>query len=460
MTPAVTRSAPRLPPIPRAPRVPVAGGFFHYLRDPLGYLEASARLGDEVALDFFGKHAVLLSDPALIEQVLLKQAGSFRKDIFMQGLKELLGEGLLGSEGEFWKRQRRLIQPAFHREHIAHYAEVMTRHTRKAVERWGRDGEVDLHHELMALAADIVTECLFGSMVGDAAEVAKCIESVMDRFGNPLYILIPRIGELPLPVNARYREAAARLDRLVNGFITRRRAKIAADGPDAPKDDLLGMLLEAQDEDGSRMTDRQVRDEVLILFLAGHETTAIALAWTLVELADHPEVARKLRDELSRVLGGRPPTFADLPKLEYTAQVVHEGLRLHPPAWSIGREVASPVEIGGRTHPPGAWIWILPWVLHRDARWFDEPLAFRPERWADGLAKRLPKMAFLPFGGGPRVCIGNQFALTEMALLLATITQELSVSILDRERVVPAPSITLRFKHGLRAKVSVRSRGA
>jgi cytochrome P450 len=208
------------------------------------------------------------------------------------------------------------------------------------------------------------------------------------------------------------------------------------------------------------MTDRQVRDEVLILFLAGHETTAIALAWTLVELADHPEVARKLRDELSRVLGGRPPTFADLPKLEYTAQVVHEGLRLHPPAWSIGREVASPVEIGGRTHPPGAWIWILPWVLHRDARWFDEPLAFRPERWADGLAKRLPKMAFLPFGGGPRVCIGNQFALTEMALLLATITQELSVSILDRERVVPAPSITLRFKHGLRAKVSVRSRGA
>ncbi len=441
-----------LPPIPRAPRVPIAGGFFHYLRDPLEYLEAASRLGDEVALDFFGKHAVLLSDPALIEQVLVKQPGRFRKDIFMQGLKELLGEGLLGSEGDFWKRQRRLIQPAFHREHIAHYAEIMTRHASAAVERWGRAGEIDLHHELMALASDIVTECLFGTTVGDAGEVAKCLESVMDRFGNPLYILIPRIGDLPLPVNHRYRQAAARLDRVVHGFIERRRAM----GAEAPKDDLLGMLLEAQDEDGSRMTDRQVRDEVLILFLAGHETTAIALAWTLVEIADHPAVEQKLREELTRVLAGRTPTLADLPKLEYTAHVVSEGLRLHPPAWSIGREVAEPVEIGGRRREPGQWIWILPWVLHRDARWFEDPLAFRPERWADGLAKRLPKMAFLPFGGGPRVCIGNTFALTEAALVLATIMQHVSIRIHDRARVVAAPSITLRFKHGLRAQATVQ----
>ena len=459
MTPSPAGPAQHLAPIPRARRVPIAGGFFHYLRDPLGYLEAAARLGDEVELDFFGKHAVLLSDPALVEQVLVKQPGSFRKDIFMQGLKELLGEGLLGSEGDFWKRQRRLIQPAFHREHIAHYAEIMTRHASAAVERWGRAGEVDLHHELMALASDIVTECLFGTLVGDAAEIAKCLESVMDRFGNPLYILVPRIGELPLPANHRYRQAAARLDRVVHGFIARRRAMKAA-GDEAPGDDLLGMLLDAQDEDGSRMTDRQVRDEVLILFLAGHETTAIALAWTLVEIADHPAVERKLRDELTRVLAGRAPTLADLPKLEYTSQVVSEGLRLHPPAWSIGREVVASVEIGGRRHEPGQWIWILPWVLHRDARWYEDPLVFRPERWADGLAKRLPKMAFLPFGGGPRVCIGNQFALTEAALLLATITQHVSIRIQDRERVVAEPSITLRFKHGLRARVTVQGGSA
>jgi cytochrome P450 len=441
-----------LPPLPRARRVPIAGGFFHYVRDPLSYLEDAARLGDMVELDFFRKRALLLTHPALIEQVFVKQPGSFRKDIFMQGLKAVLGEGLLGSEGDFWKRQRRLIQPAFHREHIARYADVMTEHACRAVERWGRAGDVDLHHELMGLAADIVTECLFGTTVGDAADIARCIESLMDRFGNPLYILMPWLGDLPLPVNLRYREAAARLDRVVSGFIARRRAM----GADAPRDDLLAMLLDAQDEDGSRMTDRQVRDEVLILFLAGHETTALALAWTLFELSENPHVERELHAELARVLGGRPPTFADLPRLEYTAHVVHEGLRLHPPAWSIGREVAAPVEIGGRRLEPGAWIWVLPWVVHRDPRWYDDPLAFRPERWADGLARRLPKMAFLPFGGGPRVCIGNQFALTEATLLLATIAQRLSIRIQDRERVVPEPSITLRFKHGLRARVKRR----
>jgi cytochrome P450 len=439
-----------LQPLPRARRIPVAGGFFHYVRDPLRYLEGAARQGDLVELDFFHKRALLVTHPGLIEQVLVKQPGSFRKDVFLQGLKALLGEGLLGSEGDFWKRQRRLIQPAFHREHIARYADLMTEHASKAAERWSRAGEVDLHHELMGLTADIVTECLFGTTVGDAADVAGCIESLMNRFGNPLFVLMPRLGDLPLPVNLRYREAATRLDRIVNGFITRRRAM----GADAPADDLLAMLLDAQDEDGSRMTDRQVRDEVLILFLAGHETTALALAWMLFEISENPRVEREMRAEIARVLGDRPPTFADVPRLEYTSHVVHEGLRLHPPAWSIGREVVTPVEIGGRRLEPGAWIWILPWVTHRDPRWYDDPLAFRPERWADGLAKRLPKMAFLPFGGGPRVCIGNQFALTEATLLLATITQKLSIRIQDRQRVVPEPSITLRFKHGLRARVT------
>jgi cytochrome P450 len=216
------------------------------------------------------------------------------------------------------------------------------------------------------------------------------------------------------------------------------------------------MLLAAQDEDGSRMTDTQVRDEVLILFLAGHETTALALAWTLFELSENPHVERAVHDEVSRVLDGRIPTFADVPKLEYTAQVAHESLRLHPPAWSIGREATGPVEIGGRTYAKGSWIWALPWTLHRDPRFFPDPLVFRPERWADGLAKRLPKATFVPFGLGPRICIGNQFALTEATLLLATFAQRLSMRIEDRSRVVPEPSITLRFKHGLRARVTPR----
>jgi cytochrome P450 len=447
----VTAAPSPLPPLPCAPRLPIAGGFFHYVRDPLRYLEGASRLGDVVALDFFRIRAFLLNQPPLIEQVFVKQASSFQKDIFLQGLKQLLGEGLLSSEGEFWKRQRRLIQPAFHREHIARYADIMVEHAVRAVDRWRRAPTLDLHHELMALTSDIVTECLFGTSVGDAAEVATCIERVMDRFADPLNLLVPRLFELPLPSNARYREAAAKLDRIVRGFIAERRASTAP-----PRDDLLGMLLAAQDEDGSRMTDTQVRDEVLILFLAGHETTALALAWTLFELSENPHVERAVHDEVSRVLDGRIPTFADVPKLEYTAQVAHESLRLHPPAWSIGREATGPVEIGGRTYAKGSWIWALPWTLHRDPRFFPDPLVFRPERWADGLAKRLPKATFVPFGLGPRICIGNQFALTEATLLLATFAQRLSMRIEDRSRVVPEPSITLRFKHGLRARVTPR----
>jgi cytochrome P450 len=441
--------------LPRGRRAPIVGGFFHYLRDPLAYLEESATRGDVVQLDFFRKRAFLVSDPALIDQVLVKNPASFRKDVFMQGLKTLLGEGLLGSEGEFWKRQRRLIQPAFHREHIARYASIMVSHASRAVERWRASAErggavIDAHHELMVLAADIVTECLFGSTVGDASEVGKCLESVMERFGDPMFLFVPQLAKVPLPVNRRYAEAAARLDRIVRDFISRRRAL----GADAPSDDLLAMLLAAQDEDGSRMSDTQVRDEVLILFLAGHETTALALGWTLFELSEHPEVERELHAELVRVLGDRVPTFADLPELKTTSHVVHEGLRLHPPAWSIGREAIAPVEIGGRRFEAGAWLWFLPWVVHRDARWYADPLAFRPERWADGLAKRLPKMAYLPFGGGPRVCIGNQFALMEATLLLATIARRVRLRAETPSRVAPKPSITLRFAHGLRMVVT------
>ena len=455
MTSPATFSGPSTP-LPRGRRLPIAGGFFHYLHNPLTYLEDAATRGDVVEVDFFRKRAFLISDPVLIEQVLVKQASSFRKDVFLQGLKALLGEGLLGSEGDFWKRQRRLIQPAFHREHIARYASIMTAHATRAVDRWEKAGRIDAHHELMALAADIVTECLFGTSLGDASEVGRCLESVMERFGDPMFLFFPQLKRVPLPVNRRYRDAAERLDRVVRGFITRRRAM----GEDAPKDDLLAMLLDAQDEDGSRMTDRQVRDEALILFLAGHETTALALAWTLFEISENPGVERELHAEIVRVLGDRPPAFADLPELKYASYVVNEGLRLHPPAWSIGREAITAVELGGRRFEAGSWLWFLPWIVQRDPRWFPDPLAFRPERWADGLAKKLPKMAYLPFGGGPRVCIGNQFALMEAALLLVTFVQRLSFRIEDREHVEPQPSITLRFKRGLKLSVTPRTSSA
>jgi cytochrome P450 len=452
MTRRGTSLAMEVMPIPRSPRLPLIGNILHYVHDPLGYLEKTTRLGDLVKMRFFGKDVWVVSDPVLIDQVLVKNAASFHKDRFMRQLKRVLGEGLLSSEGDFWKRQRRLIQPAFHRDRIAAYASIMTDHTTRALAGW-KDGDAfDLHHAMMQVTADIVTACLFGTSVGDVAEVAKCLDTVMERFANPLFLAAPALTKLPLPVNRRFEEVAPRLDGIVRAFIEKRRSL----GTSPDHHDLLAMLLEARDEDGSSMSDQQIKDEVLILFLAGHETTALSLSWTLYELSLHPAVERRLHDELARVLGGRVPTYEDLPKLEYTAQVVSEGLRLHPPAWSIGRESHTPFELGGHHFDAGSWVWVLPWTMHRDARWFPEPLAFRPERWADGFAKKLPKFAYLPFGGGPRVCIGNQFALMETALLLATIAQKFWLRVEPGARVVPDPAITLRFKHGLRMVLTKR----
>ncbi len=438
--------------IPETPHLPIVGGTLHYFRDPLAFLENASRLGDIVKMRFFQKTAWLVTDPVLIDQVLVKSAPLFQKDMFMRSLKRLLGEGLLTSEGDFWKRQRRLIQPAFHRDRIASYASVMTERTTRALDRW-KDREIlDVHRTMMELTAEIVSACLFGSSAGDVGEVGRCIDVVMERFANPLFLTIPALGELPLPVNRRFREVAPRLDRIVRGFIEARRKA----GTSAGSHDLLAMLLEARDDDGTAMSDQQIRDEVLVLFLAGHETTAVSLSWTLWELGENPEVEERLHEELARVLGGRVPTFDDLPKLEYTARVVSEALRLHPPAWSIGREATSDFELGGHHFEKGAWMWMLPWAMQRDPRWFKDPLVFRPERWEDGFAKKLPKFAYMPFGGGPRICIGNQFALMEAALLLATITQRFWLRTAPGHRVAHDPAITLRFKHGLRMTLTAR----
>ena len=438
--------------LPESRRLPLVGATPLYARDPLGYLEDTARLGDIVKLHFFRRTAWLVTDPALVEQVLVKNASSFHKDIFNRSLKQVLGDGLLSSEGDFWKRQRRLIQPAFHREKIAGYAETMTKHTTRALEGWHDGQSLDVHHAMMELTAEIVTECLFGTAAGDVSEVAACIDTVMERFANPLFFAFPFLSHVPLPINTRFQEVVPRLDRIVRGFIEQRRLA----GDKAPKNDLLAMLLDARDDDGSSMSDQQLRDEVLILFLAGHETTALTLSWTLYELAMNPGVERRLHDEISKVLGDRPPTLDDIPKLEYAARVVNESLRLHPPAWSIGRESIQDFELGGHRFDKGTWLWFLPYCIQRDPRWFSDPLAFRPERWEDGFAKKIPKFAYMPFGGGPRICIGNTFALMEAVLLLTTIAQRFWLRTVPGYKAVPDPAITLRFKHGLRMTLTKR----
>lgn len=433
-------------PLPHAPRLPLVGSLGHYALGPLRFLERVAAMGPVVEMDFVRYRAWLINDPALIEQVFVRSAGVMQKDVFLRALKKLLGEGLLSSEGDFWKRQRRLIQPAFHRERIAGYGDVMVTRTAEMLRTW-RDGEtLELHHAMMALTADIVTRALFGAEAGDTHDLAACIDAVVTRFADPKYLLVPALDRAPLPANRRLREVSARLDGIVRGFISRRRAL----GADAPQDDLLAMLLAAQDEDGARMSDQQVRDELLILFLAGHETTALTLSWTFYLLAQHPEVERELVRELHEVLGDRDPTVADLPALRFSEQIVQESLRLYPPAWSLGREATEDFTLDGRRYPKGAWFWVLPWTLHRDARFFADPLAFKPARWADGLAKRLPRGTYLPFGTGPRVCIGNQFAMMEATLVLATIARRFSLRAEAEPVVEPEPSITLRFKRGIR----------
>jgi cytochrome P450 len=409
-------------------------------------------LGDIVDLRFPSLKTVLCSHPSDIEDVLVTRNKLFIKDVFVRDLRRVVGEGLLTSEGDFWRRQRRLEQPAFHRERLQSYAAQMVASGERSALALHAGEVLDLHEHLMHLTLDVVTRTLFSSDVGSgAASVGAAVDAIMDHYANPLVQLVSSYHRLPLPGNRRFREAKRRLDAIIYPIIAQRRADGGED-----RGDLLSMLLTAQDQDGTRMTDLQLRDEVMTLFLAGHETTANALAWTFFLLSNSPEVDARLGDEIRTVLGGRAPGLADIPRLAYVEHVVTESMRLYPPAWAIAREAIEPLDLRGFHIAKGTQVWISQWVAHRDSRFFDDPDVFRPERWADGLAKRLPKFAYFPFGGGPRFCIGNAFAMMEATLLLATLAQRFRFEVAPGARVVPYPSITLRPRYGLEMRVLAR----
>jgi cytochrome P450 len=305
----------------------------------------------------------------------------------------------------------------------------------------------------MAVTRAIVAKTLFDADVSDEARaIGDASEIVMEYFGKrfgSLLALLPLW--LPTPATLRLRRAVRRLDEVVYRMIADRRR--------SPEDrgDLLSILLEAQDaDDGSRMSDRQVRDEAMTLFLAGHETTAVALSWTWYLLAQHPEVDARLGDELHAVLGAHAPTVADLPRLKYADMIVSEAMRLYPPAYAIGRQAARPTEVSGHPLSRGVIVIVPAWVVHRDRRWFEDPEAFRPDRWAGDLARRLPRFAYFPFGGGPRQCIGNAFAMMEAVLLLATIAQRFRLTMEPGQHVTPTPYVTLRPEPGLRMRLARR----
>lgn len=415
--------------------------------DRLGFLREMASYGDIAHMQTRGLHFYLINHPELIQDVLVTHHRSFVKSRALQVARRLLGDGLLTSEGELHLRQRRLVQPAFHRQRMAAYSQVMASRAEQTAERWqelGNGAAVDMAQEMMRLTLAIVGKALFDADVeGEAAEIGQALTEALHAVNR---LLLPG-GELseklPLPASQRAEQARQRLDATIYRIIAQRRADAQDRG------DLVSMLLAAQDEQGG-MSDVQVRDEAMTLFLAGHETTANALTWTWYLLSQNPAEERRLHKELDQVLAGRTPTLDDLPNLPYTRMVLSEAMRLYPPAYAIGRQVVEPYPVRDYVIEPGATVFVSQYVMHRDPRyWFDFE-RFDPNRWTPEAQARRPKFSYFPFSAGPRVCIGEGFAWTEGILVLAALAQRWQARLVLGQPVALEPLITLRPKHGMR----------
>jgi cytochrome P450 len=400
-----------------------------------------------------GENVFLVSDPQLIKDILVTHNRNFTKSRGLERTKRLLGNGLLTSEGAFHLRQRRLMQPAFHRERIAAYGRTMVEHGARLRDGWTDGTTLDIAGEMMRVTLSIAGKTLFDVDVeAQAVEVGQALTDTMESFWTMMLPFADVLERLPIPTLRRARIARAKLDALVYGMIAERRKSGRDHG------DLLSMLLKAQDEDdGSIMTDRQVRDEAMTIFLAGHETTANALTWTWYLLSQNAGAEQRLHAEIARVLGDRLPTIADLPALTFTEQVATESMRLYPPAWIIGRRAIDEYRLGEYVAPARSILVMSQWVVQRDARFFADPERFAPDRWTPEFKASLPKFAYFPFGGGPRQCIGESFAWMELVLLIATIAQRWRLSLVPGHPVELQPVVTLRTKHGMRMTVSRRS---
>ncbi len=416
------------------------------LRDPPAHLTDVARSGDVVQLRARGRELTyLVSHPDLIRDVLVTNQRFFKKGRALERAKLLLGEGLLTAEGDLHRRQRRMIQPEFHRQHIARYGHTMVELTERRLRRWADGARVDMHEEMAALTLAVAGSTLFGAEVEhESAAIASALDETFTTFMRTFFLPFgDLILRLPLPSSRRFWRGTETLLASVDRLIAERR------GTDGDRADLLSLLLRVRDTegDGAGMTDQQVRDEVLTFFLAGHETTANALTWSWYLLAQHPDIADRVAAE-ARALGTRPLVSDDFPNLPYTRMVFAESMRLFPPAWAIARRALTPCAIGGYPIPAGALVVTSPWVVHRDARWWPEPDRFDPERWRTPDPER-PKFAYFPFGGGARTCIGEHFAWLEGVLVLATIAREWRATLVPGARVSTQATITLRPRDGI-----------
>jgi cytochrome P450 len=412
---------------------------------PLEFLpEIRRRYGEVVGLRFGRYQAYLVSAPDLIRHIVQENHRNYVKGLDTQKLKVLVGEGLLTSEGDLWRQQRRLAQPAFQRKRLEGFGAVMAEAARAMLDRWApraaRGEAVDVAAEARRLALEIAARTLFHADLGaDADAIAEATTVAQGEINARAWLPVDLPEWLPLPANRRLRRAIATLDRIVRRIIEARRRSGADTG------DLLSLLLHARDEEtGRAMSDAQVRDEVVTLLLAGHETTANALAWAWWSLGRDAEAARRLDAEVAAVLGGRTPRFDDLARLPYTHMAVEETLRLFPPAWGISRTPIAADEVGGFRIDAGSIVIMSQWVVHRDPALWADPERFRPERFAPAEVAARPRFAYFPFGGGPRVCIGSSFALAELVLVLAMAAQRYWIRLVPGQRVEPEALITLR----------------
>jgi cytochrome P450 len=450
-----------------------------FIHDPIKTLSTISQKYGDISYFKLGpkQHVYLINNPDYIEKVLIYDHRNFKKGPRLQAAKALLGEGLVTSEGDFHNRQRRLIQPIFHPKQIMSYANIMTDYAIRFRDRWKNEDIVDVSQEMMELTLGIICKSVLNYDVeSEAEQVGKWLtitRNYSKRLQSPIGHVLDKIPILPAPKGAR--KAKEELDSLVYGLISDRRHQ--QEEPDNKRfDDLLSRLLEAQDSNlagsaslnstqfssNDKMSDKQVRDEVMTIFIAGHETTANALTWTFYLLSQYPDAEKKLHDEIDSVLGAtdgnshnssRIPTPDDIPKLQYTEKVLRESMRLYPPVWTMGRYVEKDYPVGEYTIPAGSSILMSQYVMHHDPQYYEEPEQFNPDRWTAKFKTDLPRFSYFPFGGGIRGCIGEPFAWMEGILIIAVIAQKWTMRLVPGQRIKLDPAITLRPKYGMKMKL-------
>jgi cytochrome P450 len=432
----------------------LTGNLAEFRADRLAFFTRCAKTyGDIVPLRLLRYPILLLNRPDLIEDVLVTQSRNFVKHFGLRMYRPLLGDGLVTAEGDRWRRQRKLSAPAFQGSRIAAYAPVMVSSATRMLDTWQRDQVRDVHADMSTLTMEITCNTLFGAdSCPNPQVVGQAMVDAVEALGRRWRRLIPLPQWMPTPANRMFRRAMRSIDKIVEDIVDRKRAATNRDGAD-----LLSALLSAQDEDGSAFTNDQLLDEVRTLFLAGHETTALALTYTLHLLAMNPQVQEKLRSELDSTLGGKPPIYADVERLPFTRNVVTESMRLYPPADFLGREALLDCTVGGIEVPKGTNLFMSQWVMHHDERYFRDSWKFEPDRWTPAFEKSLPRFVYFPFGAGPRYCIGQTFATTEAILVLATICQRFTFGNDPAFRLDLWPGITLRPRNGLRLVVQERA---